>query len=489
MNRPVRRVAIAMLLLFGLLVVNANYIQVVKATDYQQDPGNTRVLLDEYERQRGLIIVDGSSVANSVATPTDQLKYLRRYANGPVYAPATGYYSLIYSNGGIERAEDDVLSGSSDSLFVRRLTDLFSGREPRGGNVELTLDARTQQAAYDALDATGATGAVVALDPQTGAILAMVSTPSYDPNLLSSHDPRSIRDYWAQLNAAPADPRLNRAIADNYPPGSVFKLLVAAAALEGGLTPDSTIPAPDVLTLPGTTTTLRNFGGESCNGGADDTLLHALTISCNTAFAQLGIDVGEEHLRDVAERFGVDDTPYDMPLTVAQSTLGPIEDEAALGQSSIGQRDVRLTPIEAASIVATIANGGRLYQPHLVKETQEPDLTVIDETASIELRQAIDPQVAQDLTAMMVNVVAEGTGTRAQIRGVDVAGKTGTAEVEDGVAPHAWFAGFAPADNPQIAVAVFIANGGSREGETTGGVAAAPIAKAVMEAFLRIESG
>ncbi|MBA3523070.1 MAG: penicillin-binding protein 2 [Geodermatophilaceae bacterium] len=489
MNKPVRRVAIAMLLLFGLLVVNANYIQVIKATEYQQDPGNTRVLLEEYERQRGLIIVNGSSVANSVSTPADQLKYLRRYANGPVYAPATGYYSLIFSNSGIERAENDVLSGSSDSLFVRRLTDLFTGREPRGGNVELTLDARTQQAAYDALTETGATGAIVALDPQTGAILAMVSTPSYDPNLLSSHDPTAIRDYAAQLDAAPVDPRLNRATSDNYPPGSVFKLIVAAAALENGLTPESTIPAPDVLTLPGTSTTLRNFGGSSCNGGADDTLLHALTISCNTAFAQLGIDVGEDNLRDVAERFGIDDTGYDMPLPVAQSSLGSIEDDAALGQSSIGQRDVRLTPIETASIVATIASGGAFYQPHLVNETQEPDLTVIDQAEVSELRQAIDPEIAQDLTAMMVNVVAEGTGTRAQINGLDVAGKTGTAEVEDGVAPHAWFAGFAPADNPQIAVAVFIANGGSSQGETTGGVAAAPIAKTVMEAFLRIEGG
>lgn len=489
MNKPVRRVAIAMLVLFALLVLNANYIQVVKAADYQADPGNTRVLLEEYERQRGSIVVDGRAVASSVSTPDDQLEYLRTYTNGPMYAAATGYYSLIYSTAAVERAENDVLSGSSDSLFVRRLTDLFTGQEPKGGNVELTLDARAQEAAFRALTDSGATGAVVALDPQTGAILAMVSTPSYDPNLLSSHDPQAIRDYAGTLDQSAVDPRLNRGTQDNYPPGSVFKVVVAAAALEQGYDTDTTIAAPDVLDLPQSSATIQNFGGSSCNGGADDTLIHALTISCNTAFAQLGIELGESTLRDVAERFGIDDEGYEMPLPVAQSTLGDIEDAAALAQSSIGQRDVRVTPIEAANIVATIANGGTLYQPFLVAQTQEPDLTVIDAAEPQEVREAISSEVAADLTDMMVSVVANGTGSMAQIDGIDVAGKTGTAEVDEGIAPHAWFAGFAPANNPQIAVAVFLANGGDSGSETTGGRAAAPIARAVMQAFLRLDGG
>lgn len=484
MNKPVRRVAIAMLVLFAALVLNANYVQVVKASAYQQDPGNTRVLLAEYERQRGSIVVDGRAVASSRATPGDRLAYLRTYANGPMYAHSTGYYSLIYSTAGIERAEDDLLSGNSDSLFVRRLTDLFTGRAPKGGNVELTLDRRAQEAAYRALADSGATGAVVALDPQTGAILAMVSTPTYDPNLLSSHDPEAIRDYAQTLDDAEVDPRLNRAAQDNYPPGSVFKVIIAAAALEEGLDPDSMIPAPDVLDLPQSSATIRNFGGSSCNGGADDTLIHALTISCNTAFAQLGIDLGESKIRDVAERFGINDEGYDMPLPVAQSTLGDIESAAALGQSSIGQRDVRLTPMQTANIVATIGNGGTLYQPYLVAERQEPDLSVIDDFEPQEVGEAISSDVAEALTEMMVNVVDNGSGQNARIDGVQVAGKTGTAEVDEGIAPHAWFAGFAPADNPQIAVAVFLANGGDSGSETTGGRAAAPIARAVMEAFL-----
>ncbi len=489
MNKPVRRVAIAMLVLFTALVLNANYIQVVKATAYQQDPGNTRVLLEEYERQRGSIVVDGRAVASSRATPGDRLEFLRTYANGPLYAHSTGYNTLNYSTASIERAENDLLSGNSDSLFVRRLTDLFTGREPKGGNVELTLNPRAQQAASDALTQTGATGAVVALDPQTGAILAMVSTPTYDPNLLSSHDPRAIREYAATLDQAEVDPRLNRATQDNFPPGSVFKLIIAAAALEEGFDPDSTVPAPDVLELPQSSATIRNFGGSSCNGGADDTLIHALTISCNTAFAQLGIDLGESIIRDVAERFGIDDQGYEMPLPVAQSSLGDIVDAASLGQSSIGQRDVRLTPIQTANIVATIANGGTLYQPFLVAERQEPNLTVIDDVEPQEIREAVSSDVTEALTEMMISVVENGSGQNAQIDGVEVAGKTGTAEVDEGIAPHAWFAGFAPADNPQIAVAVFVANGGDTGSETTGGRTAAPIARAVMEAFLGTGGG
>lgn len=484
MNKPVRRVAIAMLVLFGLLVVNANYIQVIQADSLRQDESNTRVLIEEYERQRGAIVVDGRPVAQSQATPEDRLAYLRTYPDPETYAHATGYYSLIFSTAGVERARNDVLSGSDNRLFVRQLSDLFTGRDPKGGNVVLTLDRATQEAAYAALVASGGIGAVVALDPQTGAILAMASTPSYDPNLLSSHDTQAIRTYADELDAAEVDPRLNRATQDNYPPGSVFKLLIAAAALEEGADPDTELAAPDVLDLPQTTATLQNFGGSSCNGGADMALIDALTISCNTAFAQLGIDLGEAKLRDVAGRFGIDGEGYEMPLPVAASTLGEIESAAALGQSSIGQRDVRLTPIQTANIAATIGNGGTLYQPYLVAEEQAPDLTVLSEPEPEDLGEAISEDVAADLTEMMISVVENGSAQSARIEGVSVAGKTGTAEVAEGVNPHAWFAGFAPADNPQIAVAVFIANGGSSESETTGGETAAPIARAVMEAFL-----
>lgn len=481
MNAPVRKIAIAVLVLFTLLIINANVIQVIQADSLRTDSGNTRILIDEYSRQRGSIVVDGQPVAMSV--PVDgALQYLRQYPSGPLYAPATGFYSLIFGPTAIERSENDLLAGSDDRLLVRQITDLFTGRDPKGGNVVLSLNAAAQQAAFEALD--GVTGAAVAIDPNTGAILAMASTPSYDPNLLSSHDPAAIRDYAAELDTAEVDPRLNRATQDNFPPGSVFKTIIAAAALSDGYTPETVIPAPDVLELPGSSATLQNFGGSSCSGSAEQSLIDALTISCNTAFAQLGITLGEERVRDMAAGFGIDGTGFEIPMPVALSQIGDIESEAALGQTSIGQRDVRLTPLQAAMIASCIANDGQLMSPYLVSAIQGPDLSTLDEADPEVFGEPITADVADDLTTMMVSVVDEGSGRAARIDGIDVAGKTGTAEVAEGVNPHTWFIGFAPADDPQVAVAVFVANGGSSESEATGGEVSAPIGRAIMEAVL-----
>jgi peptidoglycan glycosyltransferase len=312
----------------------------------------------------------------------------------------------------------------------------------------------------------------------------MASTPSYDPNKLSSHDPAAIRQYWEQLGNTSPDPRLNRAIGDNFPPGSIFKVIVSAAALSNGYTPDTKIPAPDLLTLPNTRTTLENFGGSSCNGGADQRLIDALTISCNTAFAELGMKLGEDKVRSMAEAFGMDDQKMQIPLEVAPSTVGDIESKAALGQTSIGQRDVRMTPLQAAMVAAAVANKGSLMKPYLVDQIRAPDLSVIDQTDPQELRHPISSGVAAQLTEMMTSVVANGTGRAAQIPGVPVAGKTGTAQVAEGVPDHNWFIGFAPADNPQIAVAVFVANGGG-----TGGDVSAPIGRQVLQAYLNSRGG
>jgi peptidoglycan glycosyltransferase len=481
MNAPVRKIAISVLVLFTLLILNANVIQVLQADSLRTDSGNTRVLIDEYSRERGSIVVDGQPIAMSVPTD-DALQYLRQYPSGPLYAPASGFYSLIYGPSGIERAENDLLAGSDDRLLVRRITDLFTGRDPKGGNVVLSLNPAAQQAAFDAL--ADVTGAAVAIDPKTGAILAMASTPSYDPNLLSSHDPAAIRDYAAQLDAAEVDPRLNRATQDNYPPGSVFKTVIAAAALSDGYTPETLIPAPDVLELPGSSSTLQNFGGSSCSGSGEQSMIEALTISCNTAFAQLGITLGEERVREMASGFGIDGTGFEIPLSVAPSQVGDIESEAALGQTSIGQRDVRLTPLQAAMIASCIANDGQLMSPYLVSEIQGPDLSALDEADPTIFSEPISADVANDLTTMMVSVVDNGSGRAARIDGVEVAGKTGTAEVAEGVNPHTWFIGFAPADDPQVAVAVFVANGGSSESESTGGEVSAPIGRAIMEAVI-----
>jgi peptidoglycan glycosyltransferase len=476
-NAPLRRVAISVLVLFTLLIVNVNYIQVVRSDDLRKDPSNTRQLTKEYDRERGSIVVAGNEIALSKRTD-DRLTYLRRYPGAELYAPVTGYYSLTYGKTGIEEAENDLLSGSDPRLVFRRIADLFTGRDPAGGNVELTLDPAVQKAAMEGLK--GVTGAVVALDPKTGAILGLASTPSFDPNQLSSHDPAAIRAYKEQLSR---DQTTNQAIKERYSPGSVFKVVVSAAALSTGkYTPQTPIPAPDVLTLPGTNTTLENFGGESCNGGADQPLIDALTISCNTAFAQLGIDLGEQRIRDMAAAFGIDEQSFEMPLKVEASTLGDIENDAQLGTSSIGQQDVQLTPMQAAMIAAAVANKGKLMKPYLVSQVQAPDLTVIDKTDPEEKSQAVSPEVAAQLTEMMTSVVNNGTGRRARIDGVQVAGKTGTAE--NAGQDHSWFIGFAPADDPKIAVAVFVRHGGK-----TGGDISAPVAKTVIQAYLDGQGG
>ena len=474
MNAPLRRVAISVLVLFTLLILNANYIQVVRSDELRNDRGNTRVLAEEYNRERGSIVVGGTEIARSVPTD-DTLNYLRQYPEGRLWAPVTGYYSVIFGNTQMERAENDILAGSDPRLTFRRLTDLFTGRDPQGGDVVLTLDAAVQKAAMAGLD--GVTGAVVALDPTTGAVLGMASTPTFDPNELSSHDPAAIRAYAKELESQERDPRLNRAIGDNFPPGSVFKVIVSAAALEEGYQPDTVIPAPEVFTLPGTRTELENFGGSECDPDDEQPLIDALTISCNTAFAELGIALGEDKVREVAERFGIDGEKRQIPLDVAGSDIGEITNDAELGVSSIGQQDVRLTPLQAAMIASAVANDGNLMTPYMVDQVRAPDLSVIDRTEPEVLSEAVSGDVAAGLTEMMLSVVENGSGRAARIDGVQVAGKTGTAE--NAGADHNWFVGFAPADDPKIAVAVFVANGGG-----TGGEISAPIARDVMAAYL-----
>jgi len=486
MNRPIRRVALAMLILFGLLIANANYVQVFEGDRLRTDPGNTRVLLDEYERQRGTIVVEGRPVAESVPT-NDKLKYLRRYPGGSTYAPATGFYSLIYGATGIEQAENDFLSGSDNRLFTRRLSALLTGRDPRGGNVVLTLNQRAQQTAVKGLGERA--GAVVALDPTTGKILAMVSSPSYDPNPISSHDPSSIRAAYNKLANDPDDPLLNRAINARYAPGSAFKVVVAAAALQNGRTPDTLLDCPPAYTPPGTRTPLHNFGNESC-GAPKVSMQTALTNSYNTAFAKLGVDLGQSAIRSAAAGFGIGTgDALQTPLRVSPSSLGDIPDTPALAQSSIGQRDVGLTPLQGAMIAAAVSNNGVLMTPYLVDRLEAPDLTVLDTTQPTQLSTAVSPQIAGQLTQMMRSVVQNGTGRKAQLPGVDVAGKTGTAETAPGQAPHAWFIGFAHADGKQVAVAVIIEHGGNSGSETTGGEAAAPIARDVMSAVLKSGGG
>jgi peptidoglycan glycosyltransferase len=488
------------MVLFALLIGNANYVQVVRADKLRTDRHNQRTLLDEYQQQRGEIVVDGKAIATSKET-NDRLRYLRRYPYGPLYGALTGYYSRFQDDEGhtvkteLEKAEDSILSGSDGRLLTRRLVDLITARDTKGGSVVLTLNAKAQRAAYDAM--AGHRGAVVALDPSTGAILAMVSVPSYDPNPLASHDVAKVSAADKRLRKDPANPLTNRAIRERYPPGSVFKVIVSATALENGYQPDTQIDAPDALPLRGTSVPLRNFDGESCNGGGPDSLIHALTISCNTAFAKLALDLKDEAIRREASAFGINDQGFDMPLRVAPSTIGKIRDEPELARTAIGQQDVQLTPLQGAMIAATVANHGKRMQPFLVKEERASDLSTVGHTDHGDETEVMPADVADKLGSMMVSVVQNGTGKLAQIPGYDVGGKTGTADHgtknPDGSfkqPPHAWFIGYAAQGGvPKVAVAVIIENGGVSGNETTGGKAAAPVAREVMQAILGVQGG
>jgi len=484
MNQPIRRLSFIVALLFSTLLISTTWIQFVTAKQLDALPGNRRTLLDNYARERGAILIDGSPIAKSVPTK-DELKYVRTYPSGKLYSQVTGYYSFIYgAGGGLEGSEDALLSGQSDTLFYRRVVDMVTGKAPSGASLELTINPKAQQAADQALG--NQRGAVVAMDPSTGAILAMVSHPQYDPTTLSSHNLNSVEAAWKALNADPGRPALNRAIAgDLYPPGSTFKLITAAAALSSGkFTEQSLIPGPATLDLPQSTVNLPTDDHQPCGPGNKTTLTHALEISCNTAFGWLGLDLGGDKLRAQAAKFGFGDA-LRVPMRVTPSTVPAQLNAPQSAQAAIGQYDVRVTPLQMAMVSAAIANKGVVMNPYLVKDSRDSNLDIIDQTQPEQLSQAVSAEVAAALTRMMVTVVQSGTGTPAQIPGIEVAGKTGTAQHTTGGAPHAWFTAFAPAIDPKIAVAVVVEDGGNAGSEAFGGKVAAPIARQVIEAVLK----
>lgn len=471
-----------MAVLLIALLVNVTYIQLFQADDLRERPGNSRTVLAEYDRERGAITVGARGVAVSRPDESTAFDWTRVYPQGPLYAHATGYYSLVFGASGLERVENEILSGTDDRLLVDRLTQLLAGRSVKGGSIVTTLDERAQKAASDGL--AGRKGAVVALDPATGAMLAMVSSPTFDPNPLASPSTATERKAYEELQADPDSPLLNRALAEVYPPGSTFKLVTAAAALSSGkYAPESEVPAPASIALPLSTARLPNYNNRACGPGNTTTIANAMRISCNTAFAYLGLQLGDDALREQAEKFGFN-TSFDVPLPAATSVFPEDLDKAQTAQASIGQFDVRATAMQMAMVAAAIGNRGVVMEPYLVAQKRGPDLSVLEATTPTEFGQAVTPQVAQDLTEMLVDAVENGTGRRARISGVEVAGKTGTAEQGEGEPPHAWFVSFAPADDPQVAVAVIIEDGGGAT-EISGGRLAAPIAREVMEAVLR----
>jgi penicillin-binding protein A len=486
-NKPIRTMSIFCMLLFAALLLNSTYLQYVDAGDLNSRGDNKRVRDAEFSRKRGAIVAGGASVAQS--NPIDDpYKYQRVYRQPRKYAQLTGYFSYIYGRSAVESSQNDILSGSDPRLFVNRIVDMVGNSQPKGGSVSLTVDPRAQTAAFEGMAALGknVTGSVVALEPSTGKVLAMVSSPTYDPNLLASHRFSSVQRAYERLNGATNRPLVNRAIQEIYPPGSTFKLVTAAAALSSGqYTPDTEVKGGARLDLPQTSTDLVNENGSDC-GGERITLTQALVVSCNVSFGDIGLRLGDDALRAQAEKFGFDQTYLRDLGGQVKSRFPENPDEPQTALSAIGQFDVAATPLQMAVVSAGIANGGTVMRPYVVDEVRGPDLSVLDKTSPEAFRSnAVSSSVARDLTQMMIEVVDQGTGTTAQIPGMKVAGKTGTAQSSPERPPYAWFVSFAPADDPQVAVAVLVEDAGVERDAISGSGLAAPIAKRVMEAVIR----
>jgi penicillin-binding protein A len=492
MNKPIRTISIFCLLLFVALMINATWLQYWKSDAYDKDPRNRRVIEAAYSRDRGAILVGQDPVAESEDSD-DKYDFQRSYPEPFKYAHETGYFSF-YDQTGVERSENDVLSGDDDLLFVNKLVDLLSNKSGKGGNVQLTLDPDAQDAAFEALtqlqDSTGAPvqASVVALQPSTGRVLAMASLPSYDPNKLASHDFTEVKKDYDALQADKSEPLLNRAIQLSLPPGSTFKLITASAAIESGkYTYDSEVPGGPTYQLPQTTGSSGEIDNEGRSCGTDKIpFAQAMENSCNTTFAQLGVELGADALQQQAEAFGFNHHYLDDIGPQVISSFPGDANEPQAGQSAIGQYEVRATPLQMAMVAAGIANQGVVMKPYLVDSIQSPELETLKQTEPEELGRAISAESADQVTQLMIDTVNSGTASPGAIAGVQVAGKTGTAQSGNpDVPPYAWFVAFAPAQDPEVAVAVMIQSAGIERGEIAGGTYGGPIAKAVMEAVIK----
>jgi len=483
-NRPIRRVGYAVTVLILLLVAQLTYLQVVDADNLAHNPKNVRGALKEYNRARGEILTaDGQIVAQSLPT-TGDFKYVRFYPQGGLYAHTAGYQSFVNLVGttGVEESYDKVLTGQDTSLQLSDLGGLLNGKAATN-NVVLSMTQSAQLAAQAALG--DQRGSVVALDVKTGAVLAMYSNPTFNPNGLSVQDTQTVQNSFNQINSGDKA-ALQRAYRDRYSPGSTFKVVTSKSAIEAGIaTPDSpAFPEQDGFAIPGTDTTLRNFGGEGnpCGGTLTESLIH----SCNATFAQLGYELGSG-FTPAMEQCGINSAlPIDLAPDAVESVGPPATDpQARFALAGIGQGDVFTSPLQMALIAAGIGNGGVIMQPHVVKEIQNSDGKTVHTIDAEPWTTCMSPTTAAALTNMMIQVVDQGTGTAAQIDGVQVAGKTGTAQTGvEGENPHAWFIAFAPANAPKYAVAVIVEHGGNFGSEATGGEVAAPIAKDVLQNLL-----
>ena len=482
MNRELKRVSTVVLLMFVSLFISSSVIQVVTADSLQADGRNVRTLYASYSAERGPILVDGEAIALSEPVD-DEFKFLRVYPKEELYAPITGYLTLNQGNTGLEHSLNDYLSGSSNDQFFDQVNSILTGQNPTGAAVELTIDPVVQQAAWDALG--DYKGAVIAIKPKTGEILAMVSKPTFDPNELAVHNTTAVIEAYERLLNDPNAPFFNRTLAGPLdPPGSTFKLVVAAAALESGsYTADSNFPNPAELQLPESTFKISNADRGTCGSGSTATIATAIRLSCNIPFAQLGDALGATTIRNQANKFGFNES-VSVPLNSTESVYPRALDRPQTMLSAFGQSSVRASPLQMAMVSMAIANSGTLMQPNLVESIMASDLTTIQSFEPTLFGQALSPQTAAALTQMMVDGVNNGAASSARIDGVEVAGKTGTAQNGEGEPYTLWFTGFAPANDPEVVVAVVVQDGGGLGQSGTSSGISAPIGRQVLEAVL-----
>ncbi|MBA0052936.1 penicillin-binding protein 2 [Streptomyces sp. AJS327] len=484
MNKPLRNIAIFCGLLIVALLIRDNWLQFVRADELKTDPDNRRVAIARYAQPRGNIIVDGKPITGSTESPGQDFKYKRTYKDGDLWSPVTGYASQAFGANHLESLYDPILTGDDDRLFFNRTIDMLTGKPQKGGNVVTTLDAKAQKAAYDGLG--DAKGAVAAIDPSTGAILALVNKPSYDPSAFAGMS-KSDSQAWSKLQKKndPDDPMLNRALRQTYPPGSTFKVVTAAAGLESGKYDiDKRTTTDDPYKLPDTAgRELGNDGNHPCENATPKV---ALQWSCNTVFADMSDKLGNEKMIEMAEKFGFNDKKLDTPVRAAESVY-PEDNRPQNAMAGIGQASNRATTLQMAMVAAAVANDGKLMKPYTVDKLVAPNLDTVWQHQPDEMSQPVSSENAQKLQDMMEEVVENGTGTTAQIPDVTVGGKTGTAQhgEDNKDNPYAWFISYAKTDDGSpVAVAAVVESSDTLRDDIAGSKLAAPIAKSVMQAVL-----
>ncbi|WP_128377882.1 peptidoglycan D,D-transpeptidase FtsI family protein [Streptomyces cavernae] len=482
MNTTIRRAAVFTLLLVLALLVRATWVQFYDGRALAENKNNRRNIIEQYANPLGNIIVGGNAITGSKRTDGGDLAYQRTYADGPLYAAVTGYSSQVYGATQLEGVYRDLLDGTDRRL--KNPMGVLTDERARPGDVITTIDPDVQKAAYEALG--GKKGGAVAIDPKTGKILAAVSTPSYDPGEISGSDDSAA---WKKLTGDADKPMNNRALRQPLAPGSTFKLVVAAAALEDGLysSVDERTDSPDPYQLPLSTSELTN---ENASAPCTDASIRvALQYSCNNVFGKMAVQLGQDKVRAMAEKFGFNDTKLDVPVRAYESVYPADMDDAETALSGIGQFDVTATPLQMAMVSAAIANGGKLVSPHMVSQISDADGTVLtDYDDSAKTEQIISSSSAEQLRSAMQTVVAEGTGTNARLAGATVGGKTGTAQrgENNSETPYAWFTSYAQSGSSgkEVAVAVMVEQSDAARSEVSGNGLAAPVARAMMQAAL-----